>query len=103
MPRPQVLALPLCPVVQDYPAATLVSMPNDDTGTPVVHGIRVAAIERGGDVLGDDRRIEIVPRAFPDAGVVGQRSHAMPITGMVAPDFAEWIRSGRLLRFRSHS
>jgi hypothetical protein len=25
------------------------------------------------------------------------------IAGVVAADFAEWIRSGRLLRFRSHS
>jgi hypothetical protein len=44
-----------------------------------------------------------VPRAFPDAGVVGQRSHAVAIAGMIATDLAEWIWTGGLLRFRSHS
>jgi hypothetical protein len=43
-----------------------------------------------------------VPWAFPDTGVVGQRSHAVPIAGMVAADLTEWIRSGGLLRFCSH-
>src|SRR5215218_6938030 len=102
-PRPQVLALPLCPVVEEYPSAALIAVPYDNTGTPIMHGVGVAAIERGGDVIGDDRRIEIVPRAFPDARVVCQRPHAMSIAGMVASDLAEWIRSGGLLRFRSHS
>ena len=68
-----------------------------------MHGVGVAAIERRGNPLGDDRRIEIVPRAFPDAGVVGQRSHAVAIAGMIATDLAEWIWTGGLLRFRSHS
>ena len=70
MPRPQVPALPLCPVVEDHPAAALVTLPYYDAGTRVVHGVRIAAIQRLGDILGDYRRIEIVPRAFPDAGVV---------------------------------
>src|SRR5215212_4717586 len=101
--RPQVLALPLCPVVEEYPSAALIALPYDNTGTPVMHGVGIAAIERGGNVIGDDRRIEIVPRAFPDAGVVCQRSHAMPIAGMVAANLTERIRSGGLLRFSSHS
>jgi hypothetical protein len=100
---PQVPALPFCPVVEDYPATALIAMPYDNTRTPIVHGIGVAAIQRGSDVVGDDRCIEIVPRAFPDAGVISQRFHAVPIAGMVAADLAEWIRSGGLLRFRSHS
>src|SRR5215204_1994367 len=102
-PRPQVLALPLCPVVEEYPSAALIAVPYDNTGTPIMHGVGIAAIERGGDVLGDDRRIEIVPRAFPDAGVVSHRSHAVPIARMVAANLAERIRSGGLLRFSSHS
>jgi len=95
--------LPLRPVVEDHPAAPLIALAYDDTGTPIMHGVGVAAIQRGGDVLGDDRGKEIVPRAFPDAGVVSQRSHAVAIAGMIAADLAEWIRSRRLLRFRSHS
>jgi hypothetical protein len=43
-----------------------------------------------------------VPRTLPDAGVIGQRSHAVAIAGMSATDLAEWIRSGGLLRFGSH-
>src|SRR5688572_17190976 len=103
MPRPQVPALPLCPVVEDHPAAAFIAVPYDNAGTAIMHGVGITAIERGGNLLGDDRRIEIVPRAFPDAGVVSQRSHAVPIAGMVATDLAEWIRSGRLLCFRTHS
>src|SRR5918998_1916739 len=103
LPRAAIPALSLRSVVEDHPAAALVAVPYHDTGTPVMHGIRVATIQRRGDVLGNDRRIEIVPRAFPDAGVVGQWSHAVPITGMIAADLAEWIWSRRLLRFRSHS
>jgi hypothetical protein len=44
-----------------------------------------------------------VPRAFPDAGMVCQRFHAVPIAGMVAADLTEWIRARGLLCFRSHS
>src|SRR5829696_3077324 len=96
---PQVPALPFCPVVEDYPATALIAVPYDNTRTPIVHGIGVAAIQRGGDVGGDDRCIEIVPRAFPDSGVISQRFHAVPIAGMVAADLAEWMRSGCLLLF----
>jgi hypothetical protein len=103
MPWPQVPALPFCPIVEDYPTAALIAVSYDNTRTPIVHGIGVAAIQRGGHVVGDDRCIEIVPRAFPDAGMIRQRLHAVPIAGMVAADLAEWIRSGGLLRFRSHS
>jgi hypothetical protein len=103
MPRPQGPALSLCPVVEDYSAAPLITVPYDDTRTPVMHGVGIAPIKRRSDILGEDRRIEIVPRAFPDAGVVSQRSHTVAIAGVVAADLAEWIRSGRLLRFHSHS
>src|SRR5215217_6566046 len=103
MPWPQVPALPFCPVVEDYPTAALIAVSYDNTRTPIVHGIGVAAIQGGGHVFGDDRCIEIVPRAFPDARMIRQRFHAVPIAGMVAADLAEWIRSGGLLRFRSHS
>src|SRR5215211_2204877 len=96
-------ALSLCPVVKDHSAAALVAVPYHDAGTPVIHGVRFPAIQRLGNLLGDDRRIEIVSRAFPDAGIVGQRSHAVPIAGMVAADLAEWIRARGLLCFRSHS
>src|SRR5215207_5651560 len=101
--KPAPRAPPLCPVVEDHPAAPLIALAYDDTGTPIMHGVGVAAIQRAGDVLGDDRRIEIVPRAFPDSGVVSHRSHAMPVAGMVAADLAKWIRSGGLLRFSNHS
>ena len=94
MPRSQVPALPLCAVVEDHPAAALIAMPYDDAGAAIMHGVGVAAIEGRGDILSDDRRIEIVPRAFPDAGVIGQRSHSVSIARMVAADLAEWIRSG---------
>src|SRR5688500_19541602 len=82
--------LPLRPVVEDHPAAALIAVPYDDAGAAIVHGVGVAAIERRGDVLGDDRRVEIVPRAFPDAGVVGQRSHAVASAGRLACDRGEW-------------
>src|SRR5918994_6276892 len=103
LPHPRVPALSLCPVVEDHPAAALVAVPHHDTGTSVMHGVRIAAIQRLGDILRDDRRIEIVPWAFPDPGMVCQRSHAVPIAGMVAANLAEWIWTGRLLCFRSHS
>src|SRR5215218_6344750 len=95
--------LPLRPVVEDHPTAALITLAYDDTRAAVMHDIGVAAIQRGGDVLGDDRRVEIVPRAFPDAGMVSHRSHAVPIAGMVAANLAERIRSRGLLRFSSHS
>ena len=103
MPRPEAPALPLRPVVEDHAAAALITLAYDDTRAAIMHDIGVAAIQRGGDVFGDDRRIEIVPRAFPDAGVVSHRSHAVPIAGMVAADLTERIRSGGLLCFCSHS
>ena len=96
-------ALPLRPVVEKHPTAALVTVPDDDTGTPIMHDVGVATIERGGDVLRDDRRVEIVSGAFPDTGVVSQRFHSVPIAGMVAADLAEWIWSGGLLRVSSHS
>src|SRR3712207_9541808 len=68
-----------------------------------MHDVCVAPVQGGGDVLWDDRRVKIVPRAFPDTGVIGQGFHAVPIAGMVAADLAEWIRSGGLLRVSSHS
>src|SRR5215213_10741160 len=92
-PRPQVLALPLYPVVEEYPSAALIAVPYDNTGTPIMHGVGIAAIERGGDVLGDDRRIEIVPRAFPDAGVVSHRSHAVPIARMRSEEHTSELQS----------
>ena len=103
MPRPQFPALSLRPVVEDHPTTALITVPYDDTRTPVMHGVGVAPIKRRSDIFGEDRRIEIVPRAFPDARVVSQRSHTVAIAGVVAADLAEWIRSGRLLRFRGHS
>src|SRR3954447_12280541 len=103
MPRPEVPALPLCSVVEDHAAAALIALAYDDARAAVMHGVGIAAIQRGSDVLGDDRRIEIVPRAFPDARIVSHRSHTVPIAGMVAADLAERIWSGGLLRFSSHS
>src|SRR5215217_5292270 len=103
MPRLYGPALPFRSVVEDHPTAAFIAVPYDNTGTSIVHGVGVAAIQRGGNVLGDDRRVKIVPRAFPDPRVIGQRSHAVSIAGMVAADLAEWIRSRALLRFSSHS
>src|SRR5215210_7407953 len=103
MPRLQVPALPVRPVVDEHPTAALIAVPYDNTGTSIVHGVGVAAIQRGGNVVGDDRRVKIVPRAFPDTRVIGQRFHAMPIAGMVAADLTEWIRSRGLQRFSCHS
>src|SRR5215210_5186878 len=103
LPHPQGPALSLCPVVEDHPTAALVSVAHHDTETPVMHGIRITAIQRLSNILRDDRRIEIVPWAFPDAGMVCQWPHAVPIAGMVAANLAEWIWTGGLLCFRSHS
>ena len=68
-----------------------------------MHGVGIAAIQRCGHVLGDDGGVQVVPRAFPDAGVVGQRFHAVPVARMGTADLAKWIRSRRLLRFHGPS
>ena len=48
----QAPALPLRPVVEDHPAAALITLAYDDTRAAVMHDIGVATIQRGGDVLG---------------------------------------------------
>ena len=70
MPRLEVPALPLRPVVEEHSTAALIAVPYDNTGPPIMHDVGIATIERGRDVIGDDRRIEIVPRALPNTGVI---------------------------------
>ena len=87
-------ALPLGSVIQDHTAAPLIPLPHHDAGTIVVHGVGIAAVELGGDIVGDDRCVEVMPRAFPDSGVARQRPHTVPIARMSASDIAKRIRSG---------
>src|SRR5687768_9308383 len=77
------------PVVEDHPAAALVALANDDTLLAVVHRVGIAPVQRLGDTVGNDGGIKVVPWALPDAGVVGERFHAVPVARMGAPDLAE--------------
>src|SRR5262249_59488855 len=86
-------------VVQDHAARSLVAGAAGDAFGTVVHGERVAAFDLVGLFFGDDGGVEIVFGTDPDAGIAVEGTHAMTVAGMGAPDLAEGIGTGRLLRF----
>jgi hypothetical protein len=86
-------------VIQDHAAWSLVAGAAGDAFGAVVHGEGVAAFDVVGLLFGDDGGIEVVFGADPDAGVAVEGTHAMTVAGMGAPDLAEWIGTGRVLRF----
>ncbi|MFL5758286.1 MAG: hypothetical protein ACJ789_01030 [Thermomicrobiales bacterium] len=66
-----------------------------------VHGERVSPLQRIGLLLRDHAREQAVPGTFPDAGIAVDGAHPVPIAWVRASNFAEWIRSARLLRLHA--
>ncbi len=54
---------------------------------------RIAPIQGVRRFFRHDPGKQVVPRAFPDARVLRQRFHPVPVPGMGAPNLAQWIRA----------
>lgn len=82
-------------VVDDHATLALVTMPNDQPCTAIVHRVLVATLECVGNVLLDELGEDRMTRAGPDMGIPLDRAHPVPISRMTHADFANGIRSGR--------